>query len=116
LDNSKYNYTLSRNVGKSIKDRSASTHRGWWANQDQGCLSRLLLHFEKEQMVDGLRLCRAFLSSGHALQYCLTFTHSGTHSHTDGGVSHARRQPLRREQSWWATLSGTPRHSSRGSN
>jgi hypothetical protein len=28
LDNSKYNYTLSRNVGKSIKDRSASTHRG----------------------------------------------------------------------------------------
>jgi hypothetical protein len=31
------------------------------------------------------------------LQYCVTFTHSYTHSHTDGGVSHAGRQPARRE-------------------
>ena len=34
-----------------------------------------------------------------ALQYCLTITRSFTHSHTDGGVDHARRQPARREQS-----------------
>ena len=32
------------------------------------------------------------------LQYCLTFTHSCTHSHTAGGVNHTRRQPARREQ------------------
>ena len=28
----------------------------------------------------------------------VAFTHSCTHSHTDGGVSHARRQPARQEQ------------------
>ena len=34
-----------------------------------------------------------FLTSGQsALQYCLTFTHSCTHSHTDGGVNNARWQ------------------------
>ena len=34
-----------------------------------------------------------------AFQYCQTFTHSCTHEHTDGGVSHAGRQPARQEQS-----------------
>ena len=29
---------------------------------------------------------------------CLILTHSCTHSHTDGGVSHAMRRPARREQ------------------
>ena len=33
-----------------------------------------------------------------AEQYYLTFTHSCTHSHTDGGVNHAMQQPARREQ------------------
>ena len=35
----------------------------------------------------------AVLTSGHS------FTHSCTHSHTDGGVSQAGRQPARQEQS-----------------
>ena len=39
------------------------------------------------------------MASLSALQYCLTFTHSFTQSHTDGGVSHAGRQPAFREQS-----------------
>ena len=30
--------------------------------------------------------------------HCLTFTHSCTHSHTDCGVHHMRRQPAHREQ------------------
>ena len=54
-----------------------------------------------------------------ALQYCITFTHSCTHSHTDGGVNHARRQPAGEEQSGWGVCSRTPRRSarrSRGSN
>ena len=34
-----------------------------------------------------------------AVQHCLTFTRSRTHSHPDGGVSHAGRQPARQEQS-----------------
>ena len=41
-----------------------------------------------------LHLCSAFLSpeaTHSALQYCLTFTRSCTHSHTDGGVSRLRR-------------------------
>jgi len=50
-------------------------------------------------MVNGLHLYSAFidLMATKALYICLTFTHSYTHSHTDGGVSHARRQPARRE-------------------
>lgn len=40
------------------------------------------------------------LTHGHPKRFtsCLTFTHSLTHSYTDGGVSHARRHPARREQ------------------
>ena len=38
------------------------------------------------------------------LQYCLKFPHSCTHSHTDGGVSHARRQPAHLEQSGCGVL------------
>jgi len=51
-------------------------------------------------MVNGLHLYSAFidLMATKALYICLTFTHSHTHSYTDGGVSHARRQPARREQ------------------
>jgi len=37
----------------------------------------------KYKMVNGL----------HVQLYCLKFTHSYTHSHTDGGVYHARQQP-----------------------
>ena len=33
-----------------------------------------------------------------ALQYCLTLTHSCTHSHADGGVNDKSRPPARREQ------------------
>ena len=51
-------------------------------------------------LVNGLHLCSLFLSffcnqlPFKALyNIALTFTHSCTHSHTDGGVSHARRQP-----------------------
>ena len=40
----------------------------------------------------------------HTLQYRLTFTHSCTHSHSDGGVSHAGRQPARWEQIGWGVL------------
>jgi len=29
--------------------------------------------------------------------FCLTFTHSLTHSYTDGSFSHARRRPTHRE-------------------
>jgi len=36
--------------------------------------------------------------STSALQHCLTFTCSHTHSYTDGGDSHARQQPAGREQ------------------
>ena len=35
------------------------------------------------------------MATESALRYCLTFTHSRTRSHTDGGVSHAGRQPAR---------------------
>ena len=49
-------------------------------------------------MVNGLHLYSAFLTTQSALQYCLTFTHSYAHSHTDGGVSHARQQPAHLEQ------------------
>ena len=64
-----------------------------------------------------------------------TCTHSHTHSHTQKhlfkhifthksihtpiptppGVSHAGRQPARRQQLWWVSCSGTPRHSARRS-
>ena len=47
-------------------------------------------------MVNGLYLYSAFLTSGQSNR--LIFTHSCTHSHTDGGVNNARRQPARREQ------------------
>ena len=45
-----------------------------------------------------------WITSGHSkAQYCQTFTntHSCTHSHTDGGVNHAGRQPALQEQSGW---------------
>ena len=45
------------------------------------------------QMVNGLHLYSAFLTSGHSKRFTIF-----THSHTDGGVSHARRQPAHREQ------------------
>ena len=47
--------------------------------------------------VNGLRLYGTFRTSGpqSALQHCLTFTHS----HPDGGVSPAGRQPAGQEQS-----------------
>ena len=44
------------------------------------------------------------MATQSASQYCLTFTHSCTQSHTDGGVNHARRQPARQEQSGWGVL------------
>ena len=40
-----------------------------------------------------MHLYSAFIQS--TLQYCLTVTHSCTHSHTDGRVNHARQQPAR---------------------
>ena len=51
-------------------------------------------------MVNGRHLYSTFQTSGHSKRFTilLTFTHSCTHSHTDGGVSHARRQSARREQ------------------
>ena len=30
--------------------------------------------------------------------YCVTFTPSDTHSHTDGGVNHARQKPAHGEK------------------
>ena len=45
-------------------------------------------------VVNGLHLYSAYIQS--ASQNC-TFIHS-THSHTDGGVNHARGQPASREQ------------------
>ena len=50
------------------------------------------------------------MSTQSALQCCLTFTLSYRHSHADGGVNHAGRQPARRE----ASRSGTPLYSTRG--
>jgi len=51
-------------------------------------------------LVNGLHLHSAFMGPmvTKALYICLTFTHSITHSYTDGGVSHTRRHPARREQ------------------
>ena len=40
---------------------------------------------------------RAHLSKV-ALHWCITFTHSHTRSHTDGGGNHARHQPAHRVQ------------------
>ena len=48
--------------------------------------------------VNGLHLHSAFLTIGHPKRCTIFASHSRTHSHTDGGVSHARRQPARREQ------------------
>jgi len=47
-------------------------------------------------MVNGLHLYSAFidLMATKALYIRLTFTHSHTHSYTDGGVSHARHNLL----------------------
>ena len=49
--------------------------------------------------VNGLHLYRAFLTIGHPKRFTMLphIHHSRTHSHTDGGVNHARRQPARRE-------------------
>ena len=54
-------------------------------------------------MVNGLHLYSAFLTSGHLkgftiLPHIHPFMDALTHSHTDGGVNHARPQPARREQ------------------
>ena len=46
--------------------------------------------------------------------YCLTFTHSYTHLHPDGGDSHAGRQPAGQERSGRGVCSGTPRYSTLG--
>ena len=46
--------------------------------------------------------------------YNTTLTHSCTHSHTDSGVSHERRQPACREQS--GSRPWTPRRWARTSN
>ena len=48
-------------------------------------------------MINRLHLYSAFLTSGRSKRF--TFTRSCTHSHTDGGVSHAGRQPAGQEQS-----------------
>jgi len=50
--------------------------------------------------MNGLHLYIAFTDpmATKALHICLTFTHSLPHSYTDGGVSHARCHPARREQ------------------
>ena len=54
-------------------------------------------HQVHDHHMDGLHSYSTFIQS--ALQYCLTFTHSCTHSNTYGGVNHASRQPACREQS-----------------
>ena len=51
-------------------------------------------------MVNGPHL----YSTLSALQCWLTFTHSCTNSHTDGGVNHAGWQPGRQEQLGWGFL------------
>ena len=56
----------------------------------------VLKQFQYNIMVNGLHLYSAFIQS--SFQYCLTFIHSCTHSHTNGGVDSARRQPARWEQ------------------
>uniref|UniRef100_A0A8C5FCX7 Solute carrier family 12 member 5b n=1 Tax=Gadus morhua TaxID=8049 RepID=A0A8C5FCX7_GADMO len=49
--------------------------------------------------VDGLHLYSAFLTIGHPKRFTMLphIHHSCTHSHTDSGVNHARRQPARWE-------------------
>ena len=49
--------------------------------------------------LNGPHLFSAFLTIDHPIRFTLLphIHHSRTHSHTDGGVSHARRQPARRE-------------------
>ena len=49
--------------------------------------------------VNGLHLYSAFLTIGHSKRFTILphIHHSRTHSRTDGGVNHARRQPARRE-------------------
>ena len=62
LDNSKYNYTLSRNVGKSIKDRSVISL------SDQKRKEELQLIFEdhmKDQNVDFVGFSRVFFDNYH---------------------------------------------------
>jgi len=51
-------------------------------------------------MVNGLHLYSTFADpmSTKALYFCLTFTHSLSHSYTDGRVSHARLHPACLEQ------------------
>ena len=54
-------------------------------------------------------LYSAYIQS--ALHCWLTFTQSCTHSHTDGRVNHAGRQPAHQEQSGWGVLlRDTPTH------
>ena len=48
------------------------------------------------------------------LQYCLTFDHSFTHSHTDGGVSQAGRASWSGAVRVRSLAQGTLRHSGAG--
>ena len=61
---------------------------------------------EAHTMVNGLHYTAHFLpgATQSAVHYCPTLTHSCTHSHTDGGVSHARRQLARQGQLGWGVL------------
>jgi len=54
-----------------------------------------------------VHLHRAFTDpmAPKALNICPTFTHSLTHSYTDGGISHAMRHPGRRDGSSWGLVS-----------
>ena len=59
-------------------------------NQSSLRLDMLDPRWGQSGLVNGLPLYCAFLTSGHSKRF--------THSPTDGGVNHARRQPARREQ------------------
>ena len=106
---------MPMNIRINNQGRATRQAGGWagrWAGSGRA---------ETWSAVNGLDSYSAFLTSGHSKRFTILpnihpFMHTFTHSHTDGSVTHAGRQPARREKSGLeASRSGTPRNSARRS-